>query len=415
MIVRSEWRTISLRHLVTVHDGKRIPLNAAERGDRIGPYPYWGSGGVVGYVDRPLFHGTLVLLGEDGAPFFDRDRPVAFRIDEPVWVNNHIHVLRPALSMDASFLTYFLNQVDYSLYITGSTRDKLTQEDLRAIAISVPPLDEQRQIAEYLDRETGKIDELIAKQEQLVDRVAERRQTVITETVLRGLDSSAELKASGMDAIGSIPGHWTVSPLKHAISAIEQGVSPEASAELADSESWGVLKSGCVNGGKFSDVEHKRLPDDFDFLPSLAVAVGDLLISRASGSPSLVGSAAIVKHLRYRLILSDKTFRLRAKVGVDVRFIEQFMQSKAYREQVRGAISGAVGLANNLPMSSLKSFQIAIPPLTEQIKIADFLDQKVGQIDLLVAKAKEVTRAISERRAALISAAVTGKIDVRGL
>ena len=294
----------------------------------------------------------------------------------------------------------------------GGLRQSMKFDDVRRLPLLCPPLDEQRQIAEYLDRETGKIDELIAKQEQLVELLAERRQAVITEAVLRGLDSSAELKASGMDTIGSIPGHWTVAPLKHAISAIEQGVSPEASAELADSKSWGVLKSGCVNGGKFSDAEHKRLPDDFDFSPSLAVAVGDLLISRASGSPSLVGSAAIVKNLRYRLILSDKTFRLRPKVGVDVRFIEQFMQSKAYREQVRGAISGAVGLANNLPMSSLKCFQIAIPPLTEQVDIANLLDQKVGQIDFLATKAKEVILVLRERSAALISAAVTGKIDV---
>ena len=404
--IPAHWGTPAIRHLARIRNGS--DYKHVETHDEIG-FPVIGSGGPFANSTEFMYDRETVLLGRKGTI----DRPLYW--DGPFWAVDTMFYTEIGPDLDPKFFYYFATHIDFGFYSTNTALPSMSGSDIRAIRVPHPPLDEQLQIAEYLDRETGKIDELMTKQEQLVATLTERRQSVITEGVLRGLDSSAELKASGMDAIGPIPVHWRVGPLKHAVLGVEQGVSPEASAELADSASWGVLKAGCVNGGTFSDIEHKRLPDDFDFPPSLAVAFGDLLVCRASGSPSLVGSAAIVKILRYHLILSDKTFRLRPKIGIDVRFIEQFMQSKAYREQVRGAISGAAGLANNLPMSALKSFQIAIPSLEEQVEIVDFLDQKIGQIDFLAAKAKEVILVLRERRAALISAAVTGKIDVRGL
>ncbi len=168
---------VPLRRITTCLDGRRIPLNATERSQTPGDIPYWGSGGVVDTVGDYLFDEPLVLLGEDGAPIFDTVRTVAFRTTGKVWVNNHIHVLRP-FNSDPRFLTHALNAVDYSAYITGSTRDKLTQEDMNEIEVPNPPLPEQRRIADFLDDQVTRIDKAIQLRKRQAALVAERQKVV---------------------------------------------------------------------------------------------------------------------------------------------------------------------------------------------------------------------------------------------
>ena len=156
------WSVTPLRYASTCFDGKRVPLNVEERSSRRGDYPYWGANGVVDTIDEYLFDEPLVLLGEDGAPFFDKTKPVAFFVNAKIWVNNHIHVLRIAPDFDPRFVTYSLNATDYGPWIEGSTREKLTQDKMGSIPLPTPPLGRQRAIADYLDRETARIDALVA-------------------------------------------------------------------------------------------------------------------------------------------------------------------------------------------------------------------------------------------------------------
>lgn len=150
--------TVQLRRFVECLDGRRIPLNSEERSEIPGDYPYWGANGVVDTVGEYLFDEDLVLLGEDGAPFDVPGRDVAFRVDGKVWVNNHIHVLRPTPTTDPQFLAYALNAVDWMPLVSGATRLKLTQDDMMRARIPAWALDEQRPIADYLDTETARID-----------------------------------------------------------------------------------------------------------------------------------------------------------------------------------------------------------------------------------------------------------------
>jgi len=358
-----------------------------------------------------LFDEPLVLLGEDGAPFYDRDRDVAFKVSGKTWVNNHIHALRPVSGVDHQYLTYALNNVDYSLYISGSTRDKLTQQDMLRILVPMWPLKRQHAITRTLDLETAEIDDLIGKQERLIELLAEKRQAVITKAVTKGLDAYAPTKPSGIPWLGSIPAHWKASRLKFSLKRIEQGVSPQADAIPASSDSWGVLKSGCVNGGIFKEDENKQLPIDFAIDPCIVVAVGDLLVSRASGSPKLVGSAARVRSLESKLILSDKTFRFVPGQEIDADFLECVLNSQPYRKQVEGSISGAEGLANNISTTALKNIAFALPPRSEQLTISEELRHRVDALLSLESKSTRAVQLLRERRSALISAAVTGRLD----
>jgi type I restriction enzyme S subunit len=186
--IPAHWEVKKLAWLTACLDGRRVPLNAEERSRMQGEYPYWGASSIVDYVDKWLFDEELVLLGEDGAPFFDRTKPVAFRVCGKVWVNNHAHVLRPGRQVDAAFLAYVLNCVDYSAFIDGTTRDKLTQADMNAIPIQCPGRPEQRAIAAFLDRETAKIDALIAKVREAIERLKEYRTALISAAVTGKID-----------------------------------------------------------------------------------------------------------------------------------------------------------------------------------------------------------------------------------
>jgi len=197
------------------------------------------------------------------------------------------------------------------------------------------------------------------------------------------------------------------------VRGIDQGVSPLAEGRLAEGDSWGVLKSGCANRGAFRETEHKRLARGFDVDPAIAVKDGDVLVSRACGSPSLVGSVARVRSLRYRLILSDKTFRVSFRDSVDPDFMVYAMNCRYYRHQVEQAISGAEGMANNLPLSSLKDFRFAVPPKAEATRIAEQLGKDTLAVDRRVAPLEGEIELLREYRARLIADLVTGRLDVR--
>ncbi|MCF3939560.1 hypothetical protein [Gordonia tangerina] len=325
------------------------------------------------------------------------------------WVSPRLH------GRYANYLLRCTAYVDgYTALLTGIRPNSLqmSRNDLMGFPVIVPPMSDQLRIADFLDRETAKIDALIAKQEQLIATLHEDRIATITHAVTRGLDPSAELEATGSDVLDAIPPGWNLVSLRRVLIRIDQGVSPQASSELADL-GWGVLKAGCVNGGKFEEREHKKLDADFDIDPAIVVRSGDLLVNRASGSPELVGSAAIVGELHYSLILSDKIFRLVLNDRADTHFLGWVLNCRVYRDQVKQHISGAEGLANNLPSSSLRGFRIPLPGIREQRQIADFISARTGEIDRLIKKCDSSVGLLREYRAALISDAVTGKIDVR--
>lgn len=144
------WSIAYLNDVADVLDYLRQPINAAERSTRIKGklqtdlYPYFGATGQVGYIDDYIFDGDYILLGEDGAPFLDKNTDKAYLINGKTWVNNHAHILKAKINM--KYLCYALNSVDYKNYVNGTTRLKLTQTDMNRIVIPVPPLDEQQRI-----------------------------------------------------------------------------------------------------------------------------------------------------------------------------------------------------------------------------------------------------------------------------
>jgi type I restriction enzyme S subunit len=184
----AHWDLVPLRHLVSCLDGSRRPLNAEQRGEMPGALPYWGANGIVDTVSNWLFDEELILLGEDGAPFFERGRNVAFLVNEKVWVNNHIHVLRPRPPVHAAFLAHVLNCVNYGAFIEGSTRDKLTQGSMNAIPIPLPPMHEQRNISDHIDQRAAQLSKLMDMVRRSVSLTKERLSAMISSAVTGQID-----------------------------------------------------------------------------------------------------------------------------------------------------------------------------------------------------------------------------------
>ncbi|MFJ2416337.1 restriction endonuclease subunit S [Streptomyces brevispora] len=388
--IPSDWTESKVKYVAPgMQAGEAI---TAESIELTGTYPVYGGNGLRGYTKQKTHHGTRILIGRQGALCGN-----VHLVTGEYWASEHAIVARPSDTADARWLAYLLDIMSLGQYSQTAAQPGIGTAQINALSVPVPPAQEQRAIADYLDRETARIDTLIEEQQRLTELQWERRAAVV-DAALAPLSS------------------WTRTALKHVLDGIDQGVSPQAEAGLADEPgAWGVLKAGCVNRGVFRPEEHKRLPDGFLFDPAIAVGEGDVIVSRASGSPDLVGSAAIVEHLDYRLILSDKLFRLQPRRSTDSRFLAWSLNSGRYRVQVRRAISGADGLANNLPLSKLRGFEMHFPSLEEQRRIAAYLDDQTAKIDMLIVETERFIALARERRSALITAAVTGQIDVRGV
>ena len=186
--VPEHWTATHLRYVTSCLDGSRIPKNAEERGQMQGEIPYWGANRVIDHVNTWIFDEPLVLIGEDGAPFFDPNRNVSFYVCGKIWVNNHVHVLRCGTHVKPEFLSHVLNNVDYTDFISGSTRDKLTQSSMGNIPIQIPPIAEQEAITEDLSYATSIIARAVSQTHRQIELMEEYRTRLIADVVTGKLD-----------------------------------------------------------------------------------------------------------------------------------------------------------------------------------------------------------------------------------
>ena len=290
----------------------------------------------------------------------------------------------------------------------------ITKGDLGSIKIPIPAPDEQVAIAAFLDREAAKIDALIAEQERLLELLAEKRQAVISHVVTKGLNPDLPMKDSGVAWLGDVPAHWSILRIKHCIASIEQGWSPQCDGVPVESDAeWGVLKVGCVNGGVFRPEENKRLPDDLDPLPGLALIEGDVLVSRAN-TRELVGGAAVVERSYGRLLLCDKLYRIRTNPKALLpSYLARWLGSDPARSRIQLDASGASSSMLNIGQAVILEMFLPVPPIEEQHQIVERLRSTTAAMERAQELAKRSIALLHERRSALIAAAVTGQIDVR--
>lgn len=278
------------------------------------------------------------------------------------------------------------------------------KSEMGEVSMCAPPLTEQRFIATFLDRETAKIDALIEKKERLIELLQEKRTALITQAVTKGLDPNVPMKGSGVEWLGEVPAHWDVLRLKY-LSSINDEVLNEKTDprfELIYVDIGGVDQYQGI-------VASEELV--FETAPSRArriVRDGDVIISTVR---TYLRAIAPIKHPESNLIVSTGFAVIRPSSALECNFAPYALRASHFVERI---VANSVGVSYPaIDTSKMSCFPAATPDIEEQQEIASFLESEMTKIDALVAKIREAIDRLKEYRTALISAAVTGKIDVR--
>jgi len=304
----------------------------------------------------------------------------------------------------ASYLlrAYDTTKVFYSM--GGGLRQSMKFSDIKRMPVLVPPADEQTAIVTFLDHETAKIDTLVEEQKRLIELLKEKRQAVISQAVTKGLDPSVPMKDSGVAWLGEVPAHWVVKAIK-LISPVLRGASPRPIDDQkyfddAGEYAWVRIADASASDGVLLETT-QRLSDLGSSL-SVKLAPGELFVSIAGtvGKPCIAGIKCCI----------HDGFVYFPRISIDPRFLFRLFEHGACFAGL-----GKMGTQLNLNTDTIGSIKIGLPPPEELDQILGFIDARTEMFDELISAADSAVTLLQERRSALISAAVTGKIDVRGL
>ena len=316
-------------------------------------------------------------------------------------------VLRAKAESDKNYLKYQLHLFDVSHMKTlgAGVRQTITFGDIGTCSTCLPPLAEQTAIAKFLDLETGKIDGLVAEQRRLMELLKEKRQAVISHAVTKGLNPHAPMKPSGIEWLGEVPEHWGIWKLTHAFGKIGSGTTPKTdNREYYDEGTHPWVNTGDLNDGDLIDCEKKITDKALTDHTTLRIyPAGSVLIAMYGAT---IGKLAI---LQFPASVNQACCVFSGQLKIDYKFL--FFWLLGYRPQIISLASG--GGQPNVNQDILRGLRVACPELPEQTAIVEFLGTELAKFDTLTAEAQRAIDLLQERRAALISAAVTGQIDVR--
>ncbi|KJS78428.1 MAG: hypothetical protein JL55_14615 [Pseudomonas sp. BICA1-14] len=282
--------------------------------------------------------------------------------------------------------------------------------DMKNIVLGVPSEAEQTQIARFLDHETARIDALIEEQQRLIELLKEKRQAVISHAVTKGLDPTVPMKDSGVEWLGEVPAHWDVKALRY-LGECQNGINIGGDAFGSGSP---FVSYGDVYKNEVLPVEVAGLvqssPEDRQ---RYSVKAGDVFFTRTSETVEEIGFSATCLQDLPDAVFAGFLIRFRpAGKSIDPKFSKYYFRNQG----LRIFFNKEMNLVTRASLSQdlLKLLPVTLPPVTEQIKIADFLDRVIAEFASLLEQGLRSIDLLTERRSALISAAVTGKIDVRG-
>ena len=317
-------------------------------------------------------------------------------------------VMRCKNSYNPYFLLNFLRsdsfQKSVQLSWSFGTQQNIGMNTLENLSVCSPPIEEQQKIAHFLSHETAKIDTLITKQEKLIELLREKRQAVISHAVTKGLNPDAPMKDSGVEWLGDVPEHWNMKRLKY-LGEAKNGLTYSPDDVVSQEEGVLVLRSSNIQDAKLSFTDNVYV--DMDIPSRIRTKENDLLICSRNGSRKLIGKNALITKEAVDMAFGAFMVIFRSEVNP---YIYWVLNSPLFEYQSGSFLTSTI---NQLTIGNLEGMEVPLPPKNEQEDIKAYLINKTIKFDQLINKAVYKVKLLNERKTALISAAVTGKIDVR--
>jgi type I restriction enzyme S subunit len=392
------WVQKKLKYVASLRSGDTISPEAI-RND--GEYPVYGGNGFRGYTSDFTHEGDYVLIGRQGALCGNVNYAYG-----KFWASEHAIVADTKGKANVRWLGEVLRALNLNQVSQSAAQPGLAVDVIAKVSIPVPPAIEQQAIADYLDRETARVDALIAAKERLLGLLAEKRQALITRAVTRGLDPNAPMRDSGIPWLGPVPEHWETVALRFLVD-IMSGATPDT----GESEYW----DGEIPWVSPKDMKRDEIADSEDHVTNAALADSALRLV-PTGAVLVVVRGMILAHsfpvaLTARQVTINQDMKaLLCRPAISPHYLRDFLRGVA-RNVVSLADASAHG-TRKLETEVLGRLQVCVPPIREQSEISERVAAHTGELDRLSILTAETIALLKERRAALIAAAVTGQIPI---
>ncbi len=419
------WEIKKISYFALLRSGDAI---TSEQINTQGEYPVYGGNGLRGYTSNYNHDGDYILIGRQGALCGN----INYAHGE-FWASEHAVVVHPSMPINFKWFGETLRSMDLNQYNLSAAQPGLAVANITCLKVPFPPLEEQTHIANFLDHETTKIDTLIEKQQQLIKLLKEKRQAVISHAVTKGLTNlpgtnlnsgsaagpkgegtdspsnpNAPMRDSGIEWLGEVPEHWDVNRFKFLCDRIIAG--PFGSS---------ITKDMYVKRGYKVYGQEQVIPNDFSIgdyyieekhyleLSRYITSSGDILISCVG----TFGKIAVFPEDAEPGIINPRLIKAEINENCDPFYVRELLKSEMVFKQFellsRGGTMGVINIG------ILSDILAAVPPLNEQGEIVAYINEQKSKFRNLIEQVNNAVLLLKERRAALISAAVTGKIDIR--
>lgn len=401
--IPEHWESIKLKYVLSIQSGKGI---TNEQFVENGEFEIYGGNGILGKTDSYTNEGLDIIIGRVGALCGN-----IRLVDGKKWISDN--ALLANTTQNHYFIEKCLKVLDLNRLANKNAQPLITGTMVKDQYIGLPSLEEQTQIANYLDHKTNQIDTLISKKQQFITLLQEERIAEINQAVTKGLDPKVKMKNSGIEWLGEIPEHWQVKKLKNIFST---GKGLTITKENLIDEGIPCVNYGEIHskfGFELDTKIHKLKCVGFEYLDSderSLIKFGDFVFADTSEDIAGAGNFTYLKS-------NEKTFAgyhtviLKPLEMIESRFFAFEFDSILFRTQIRQSVKGIKVFS--ITQSILKNVNVWIPPIMEQLQIINFLNIETDRIDTIISKTQQEIELLKEYKIALISEVVTGKVDVR--
>lgn len=426
------WISGNLRWFVKIYAGG-TPSKNNEEFWREGTIPWLNSGSVnQNFIIQPSAYISQQAYNKSSAKWIKKNslvmalagqgktKGMVAQLGIDATCNQSMAAIVPNDKFISKYLYWWLNSNYQNIrnMSGGDLRDGLNLELLGDIECPVPPINEQQKIANFLDKETSKIDILIEKQKRLIQLLEEKRQAVISFAVTKGLNHDIKMKDSRIEWLGNVPEHWDIKKIKHVKSILPNSFvdgpfgSNLKSEHFIESGDVYVIESNFATQGKLLLSKLKTISNDhFSTIQRSEAKENDIIIAKIGAQ---YGKASILPKIDKRAVVSGNSLKLSLNHNIInnqyALFVLQHLKNEGGMDDIVNTTAQPA-----LSLGSMNNLSIPLPNIDEQLSIVSSILYKISKIDDLIKATKIMIRLSHERRTALISAAVTGKIDVRNI